>query len=292
MSSWVFKSEWSRGGRNLVLSLGYDEVLVWFFRPDIVEDRHLAAFGQVLDDAERARAGRFHFPADSRSYRCAHALGRCVLQAATGVQARDIRFRDNAHGKPELDGEPGVSGLRFNLSHTRGLVCCGITRNRDLGVDVECVSRDVDIDDLARRVFAPEEVVSLQGLGEEARCEAFYSIWVLKEAYTKAVGRGLSIPLDGFSIRLDPPCIEIGALLRGDPDAGSTDEWDVRLMHPVPGYVLAAAVRAAPGDGMLYRFCEMTPDALASLCGDPDRAEGGLPILDGGQDILPNMHGG
>ena len=63
-------------------------------------------------------------------------------------------------------------------------------------------------------------------------------------------------------------------------------------MHPVPGYVLAAAVRAAPGDGVLYRFYEMTPDALASLCDDPDGEEDGLPIIDCGLDILPNMHGG
>lgn len=242
-------------------------------RPDLIVSGHLQSFGRVLNDEERVRAERFHFSEDRRSYACAHALTRCALEAASGIPARDINFRTGHYGKPEIDGGTDKGGpekgrLRFNLSHSRGLVCCAVTRGRDVGVDVERVARDADIDGLARQVFAADEAAYLRQLEGCARRDAFFAIWTLKEAYTKAVGRGLSIPLDGFSVRLDPPSLVIGPSLLGDPKAGKGEDWQVRLAGPVAGHVLAVAVRAGPSGGVLYRFREVTPDALAALCAE------------------------
>ena len=227
---------------------------------------HLQAFGRVLNDEERARAGRFHFPEDRRSYICAHALTRCALEAVSGIPARDFAFRIGRYGKPELAEEPEQGRLRFNLSHSRGLVCCAVTRELDVGIDVEGSVRDVDVDGLAEQVFSADEVACLQQLVGCARREAFFAIWTLKEAYIKAVGRGLSIPLDAFSVCLDPPSLMIGAPLSGDPEAGSGEDWDVRLIRPVSAYTLAVVVRARLSRRLRYRFREVTPDTLAALC--------------------------
>ncbi len=227
---------------------------------------HLPAFRSVLNAEERARAGCFHFPEDQRSYICAHALTRCVLEAVSGTPARDFNFRVGHYGKPEIDEYPEQARLRFNLSHSRGLVCCAVSRERDVGIDVEWVGRDTDIDGLARKVFAADEVAYLGRLEGCARRDAFFAIWTLKEAYTKAVGRGLSIPLDGFSVCLDSLSLVIGQSLLDDPDAGNGADWQVRLAPPIPGYKLAVAVRAGRSGRMVYRFREVTPDALAALC--------------------------
>lgn len=232
---------------------------------------HLSAFGRVLNDEERARAGRFHFPEDRRSYVCAHALTRCALAAASGTPAPDFTFRVGLFGKPEIDEDAQKDGVRFNLSHARGLVCCAVTREKDVGIDVEQVTRDADIDGLAHQVFAADEVACLRRLEGSARRDAFFAIWTVKEAYTKAVGRGLSLPLDGFSVCLDPLSLVIGQLLLGDPEAGKGEDWQVRLSQPIPGYTLAVAVRTGPSGKVVYRFREVTPDALAALCCEPER---------------------
>ena len=246
-----------------------NEVEVWVLRPERITGGHFPAFDRVLNEEERARAMRFHFPEDRLSYICAHALTRCALEAASGTSARDFNFRIGRHGKPEIDEEPERGRLRFNLSHSRGLVCCAVTRERDVGIDVERISSNTDIDGLARQVFAADEVAYLGRLEGCARRDAFFAIWTLKEAYTKAVGRGLSLPLDGFSVCLDPLSLVIGQSLLGDPEAGNGADWHVRLARPIPGYRLAVAVRAGRSGRVSYRFREITPDALAALCCAP-----------------------
>ncbi|MEO9902234.1 4'-phosphopantetheinyl transferase superfamily protein [Nisaea sp.] len=243
-----------------------NEVEIWWLRPDLIVGGHLQSFDLVLNDEERIRARRFHFADDRRSYICAHALTRCALEAVSGISARDFVFRIGRHGKPEVDAEPEQGRLRFNLSHSRGLVCCAVTWELDIGIDVEGDVRDVDVGDLAAQVFAPDEVACLQRFTGRAHREAFFAMWTVKEAYTKAVGRGLSIPLDAFSVCLNPPSLMIGASLSADPEAGDGEGWSVRLARPVPGYTLAVVARGGSSGALRYRFREVTPDALAALC--------------------------
>ena len=254
-----------------------DDVRVWVLRPDLARAGHLSAFGRVLNEEERARAGRFHFLEDKKSYVCAHALTRCALADILGIAARNIDFRIERFGKPELETQPAQGRLRFNLSHSRGLVCCAITQERDVGIDVEGGARDLDIECLARQVLAEEELAILQQLKGHARRDAFLSIWTVKEAYIKAVGAGLSIPLNGFSVRLDPVSLVIGPSFRCDLTVGTGADWNIRLARPRAGYRLAVAVRTGATGLAKYRFSEITPDELAVLSGAP-RAPGRMPL--------------
>jgi 4'-phosphopantetheinyl transferase len=204
----------------------------------------LAAFRPLLDEAERARADRFHFAADRDAYATAHALLRVMLSKEAGIAPADWRFRAAHGGKPEIDPALGQPDLRFSLSHTRGMVACAVGRGHDLGVDVEACDPSHPALEVAQRFFAPAEAALLGRLPPAQRNVAFYRIWTLKEAYLKATGQGITGPLDSFAFTLDPVSIAFST-----PGSGQPDGWQFTEFRPGPGHRLALAIRrpaAAP----------------------------------------------
>jgi 4'-phosphopantetheinyl transferase len=181
---------------------------------DATDPEITARLAALLDDEERARAARFHFDRDRRTYIAAHALLRSVLAARTGIAPSILRFTAGARGKPELAAgqmpvlADGRSALRFNLSHTREAVAVAVTTDpacaaTDLGVDIEAADRLGDYDArIARSFFAEDEAAALEALPAAAeRARRFLTLWTLKEAVIKTTGEGLSQKLSGFSIR-------------------------------------------------------------------------------------------
>ncbi|MDQ1081823.1 4'-phosphopantetheinyl transferase superfamily protein [Pseudoroseomonas cervicalis] len=197
-----------------------------------------AAWLALLSPDEQARAARFHFAEDRRAYLAAHALARRMLAGASGRAPSSLRFVAGPAGRPELDPALGLPGLRFNLSHARGLVACALALEDDVGVDVEALSRAARVADLAARYFAPEEAAALARLPAERREAAFLRLWTLKEAFVKAIGQGLSFGLERFALRLDPP-----ALLRAPAEAGPVSGWAFHQAMPLPDHVLSVALR-------------------------------------------------
>jgi 4'-phosphopantetheinyl transferase len=217
------------------LQLAGDDVLVWFAEPEQITDPALAQrYFDLLDDGERAQHARFHFQRDRDLYLVAHALLRTTLSRLCAVDPRDWRFRTEEHGKPELAGP--VCDLRFNLSHTRGLVMLGVTRALDLGVDVERIDPTRSSDEIAERFFAPKEAAAVRG----APALRFFEYWTLKEAYLKACGVGLGLPLECFGFELAPPAprISFEPPIVDDPAC-----WQFVQLFPAEGHVAAVAVR-------------------------------------------------
>jgi 4'-phosphopantetheinyl transferase len=212
----------------------------------------LAACRPMLSAEERARTDRFRFERDATLYAAAHVLLRKML-AAHGVP--DPRFRVNAWGKPELDGADPA--LRFNLTHTRGLAACAVTPFGDLGIDAEAVDPAVDCLDLARHFFAPQEAAFLAGLPPDRRGVAFCRLWTLKEAFIKAVGQGLSIPLDAFSFTLDPVVFSCVPMLGQNPSA-----WRFATMALGARHRVAVALHQPQGGPMSLDHVAITPGAL------------------------------
>ena len=178
------------------------------------------ALADLLNDDERARAARFAFEADRRAYVAAHALLRFRLSRLIDGAPQDWRFATTAQGKPNLVEAP--RDLRFSLTHARDRVAVAICEGIDIGVDVEPGNRRAESLKLAERFFAQEEAAFLRALEGEARREAFFAIWTLKEAVVKATGQGLAGGLDGFVISLEP----LGITLR---DPAPPADW--RLAH-------------------------------------------------------------
>jgi 4'-phosphopantetheinyl transferase len=200
---------------------------------------------RLLSVDERIRADRFKFERHRRQYVFAHAMLRLALsRAAPNVAPSDWSFATGRHGRPFV-AAPATT-LHFSLSHSDGCVACVVSGHEAVGVDVETVSRRPAPLSTALRFFAPEEVEALRGLPEPDAIERFFDFWTLKEAYLKARGFGLNLPLDAFAMQVAPDDIQI----RFKPDiADDPKGWRFSLMSPSPSHRLAIAdgSRAAGG---------------------------------------------
>ena len=200
----------------------------------------LGALRELLDPREKARADRFLSGSVARRFIVSHAAVRRILSACTGQQAEDLEFEFNAHGKPALRNGPS-----FSLSHSGDLALCAVAASGELGVDVE-QCREARFLDLAQRFFSRAETEQLLGLHGDDLKAGFYACWTQKEAYIKAKGLGLALPLDRFSVELRP----------GFP-AGLTasafapgDETRFRFRHvPVPAGFAAAVALGGRDEG-------------------------------------------
>jgi 4'-phosphopantetheinyl transferase len=201
---------------------------------------------QSLSPDELERAGRFRFPKDRAHFVAAHGALRHILAGYLECRPAELRFSYGASGKPALAPGWGADTLRFNLSHSHGLALCAVALSREVGVDLEFVRPLLGDSAIPERFFSPAEVLALRALPAESQPEAFFNCWTRKEAYIKARGEGLSIPLDSFEVSLAPG--EPAALVKA-PDRS---RWSLRALVPAPGYV--AAVVAEGDDWRLRLF--------------------------------------
>lgn len=232
-------------------------VSVWWFDVSRVAESQWPALTARLGEAERARAQRFHFDHDRFSYVAAHALGRGLLAAWTGIAASIWDFAIDDFGKPEVAAPEWPRRLRLNLSHTRGLAAAVLTEENDVGVDVEWLDRRPVEDGLAQRYFAPTECAQLAAMAPQDRHHGFLSFWTLKEAYVKAIGKGLAQPLDSFAFTLDPLGIAFDDTLSDDPC-----RWWFRRLRPTPSHLLALALRHPQPDRVALEARALTADEL------------------------------
>lgn len=235
---------WLPPPQDLVLAPG--DVHVWRIELDLPGVDVAALNALVLAPDERLRVARFRRPIDGVRFCVARARLRQVLARYVGCGPSDITFVVDDRGKPHLapgiDRAGGVDAadLAFNLSHSGGLALVAVVRGCRVGVDVETGRGHNDLAAIAARYFSPKERAFLGGLGEEAWRDAFFVLWTAKEAYTKAIGAGLSA---GFT-RFDVDVHADGSLTLGGTiaDDTSTGAWSVRRLTPGPGYCGALAV--------------------------------------------------
>ena len=216
-----------------------DAVHVWRIALDI-GDAVLSRRRDSLADDERQRADRFHMEKHRRHFTAGRGALRTILAGYLGLRPEAIRFTYTSYGKPLLAG--AKEALRFNLSHSHGLALLAVTLSREIGVDIEFLRDNLERDGelLAERFFSPREVAVLRSLPAELRREAFFHCWTRKEAYIKAHGMGLSLPLDQFDMTLRPD--EPAALLATRHNPAEAQRWSMRSLLPADGYVGALAV--------------------------------------------------
>lgn len=190
-----------------------------------------------LDNEERARAGRLLREADRRQFIAAHTLLRVLLFWAAGTAPRDWRFIVGFHGKPALHPDHARSALTFNISHTSGAVACGIAPGCPIGVDIEDGERTGRHLDIAEAYFAPSEISCLRAAPARERPALFLLFWTLKEAYIKASGQGLSLPLDRFAVSLAPIAISFP-----EPGAGRPANWQFETVACTSRHRLSVAL--------------------------------------------------
>jgi 4'-phosphopantetheinyl transferase len=222
------------------LSLPENEVQLWRIELDAVAAGESRWRGMLCSE-EQARADRFHFARDRQNFSATRALLRILLGAYTECRPEQLIFGYGERDKPSLAGTQGGASVEFNVSHSgcRGLLA--FARGRELGVDIEQIRNNFDHQGLARRYFSAAEQQALSALPPAEKCAGFFRCWTRKEAYIKAHGAGLSLPLSAFDVSLIPD--EQNALLATRPDAGEAALWSLREVRAGEGYAAALCVR-------------------------------------------------
>ena len=220
------------------LSLPAHTVHVW--RADLgLEAAHLRRLEQNLSADERERASRFRFARDRDRFVGARGLLREILALYLNVTPGRLSFGYSAHGKPFLAGEER-STLRFNVTHSFDAMLLAIAHRREVGVDIEGVRNDgVAVEEIYETVLSEPEKQALARLGGEDKHTTFLRFWTLKEAYIKADGRGVSLPLERIDV--SAPEGRVAVLDQASGEWRTCPRWELRTLAPVPGYVAALA---------------------------------------------------
>lgn len=225
-----------KSGTIRPLALAKGEVHLW-----LVDLDEQLAFQhdhyRLLQQDERAKADRMATRTLFARQVAAHGCLRLLLADYLGVAAASIGFTSGTNGKPRLN--PALQNqLSFNLSHSEGIAIIGITNGAEIGVDIERVRPMPDRLPIARDFFTPSEFEQLVDMTEADSALAFLRCWTLKEAYVKATGEGLSMPLNSFEVSMDP----------GSPPrllqtaSGTPAEWSLHSFLPRAGYLAGVAV--------------------------------------------------
>jgi len=189
----------------VAILLNPGDVHVWHRATASIDAASLDADISLLSAGEKIRHARFMFERDKRDFAAAHGLLRRVLSMYADIAPADWQFDGAPNQKPCVAArQAGAPPLSFSLSHTHGFVACAAARGVDVGIDAESIDRIVDAHEVARRFFAPAEIAMLDACRDEPeRSRKFVELWTLKEAYVKAIGKGLIVPLDQFSFTID-----------------------------------------------------------------------------------------
>jgi 4'-phosphopantetheinyl transferase len=202
----------------------------------------LHRFEAALAADEKARAQRFVFQPDRNSYIAARGVLRELLGRYLKKGPSEIEFDYGAQGKPALRSGWSQSGVQFNVSHSHGMALFAFAVARQVGVDVELVRPDFAGEKIAERFFSPQEVRELRSLPAAVQDDGFFLCWTRKEAYIKARGEGLQIPLKSFHVSLTP----------GKParlQADDSSRWSLRSLRLEGRYVGAVV-----GEGKVWKL--------------------------------------
>jgi 4'-phosphopantetheinyl transferase len=210
------------------------EVHVWRIDLDCAATS-AAALRATLSLEEKQRAARFRSLELCERWTVARGALRCILATYARREPSALVFREGPHGKPALTWP--VEDIPFNLSHTCGLALVAIAGSGRVGIDAETVRSEIEVEDLSRRFFAPAEAAEILALSPDARLAAFFTCWTRKEAFVKALGGGLSVPLDRFqvSVRSDQPARLLWV------DGEESDQWSLLDINE-PGVAAALVV--------------------------------------------------
>ena len=189
-------------------------------------------FWEMISPDERVRHARFYFERDKNAFLIARGTLRQLLGNYIGVKPEAICFAYNEWGKPSLS-ESIATGLKFNIAHSEGIALFAFSAGRELGVDVEFHRDNIDFDELANSVFSERERSAFLALPQNQKKTAFFAIWTRKEAYIKARGKGLAIPLESFDVSQDLENAEIFEVrdLEGDKDRWALQNLEVAYQY-------------------------------------------------------------
>lgn len=184
-----------------MIKLPDNEIHLWFTFPHHITDKHLlTCYQQFLAGKEHQRWQQFHFEKHQHQYLITRALVRTTLSRYANTEPKLWQFSKNKQGKPAISPP---QKLFFNLSNTETLIVCAVSRQRNIGIDVESLHHKANIINIAKRFFSRQEIDALLACPKLQQRSRFFQYWTLKESYIKACGKGLSLSLKQFSFSIN-----------------------------------------------------------------------------------------
>jgi 4'-phosphopantetheinyl transferase len=238
--------KWHDGPATPAISA--NEVHIW--KVDL-SSRLSAELDSVLSADEEERASRFHFERDRKRFKIAHGSLRMILSGYLKLAPAQLTFDQTDYGKPFLTNIE-AAGFLFNMSHSGDLALIAVARDREVGIDIELVRPDFATMEVAEHFFSVAEIYTLSGLDPHLRTSAFFNCWTRKEAYVKARGEGLSMPLDQFDVSLAPGVAT--AMLGNRIDESERSRWFFQNLEVAPNYAGALVVEALTSEPLLSCF--------------------------------------
>jgi 4'-phosphopantetheinyl transferase len=224
------------------MKLSPGKLCLWFtFLNEIEDGKLLTEYRALLPADEVERLERYRFDTHKKRYLAGRALLRTILSHYTGMNPASIRLAREGHGRPYLPQTGKHPSPQFSLSYTDGLVAVALVAEGLVGLDVENISAPIDCLEIAAAYFSPTEYHELAQLPGSLMKKRFFEFWTLKEAYLKARGLGLNLPLEEVSFTFPE---KISEPIQSASTARQEDRnWQLRLLNPSDLYQAALCVR-------------------------------------------------
>jgi 4'-phosphopantetheinyl transferase len=241
--------EWSR---TVPAKLNYsNEVHVWRVPLNLMTF-HIQNLRKILSVDELARASRFHFERDQKRFIASRGILRNILGHYLDKKPHTICFEYTKQGKPILSSQSGCSSIYFNLSHSDEFVLYAVTPDQNIGIDIECIRSDINMDQIAQSFFSQGEISSLKKAPKDLWPEVFFQYWTRKEAFLKALGEGISFPMEQCDVSLINGKVLSPVILPGNNEVSSC--WYIKDLFPGSGYAAAIAVGKANSDISYWHY--------------------------------------
>jgi 4'-phosphopantetheinyl transferase len=231
------KNQWQKGFPQLEIQP--DMIHVWRCSLDL-PSANLENLLGILQPDEFERAKKFYFEKDRNRFIAARSILRSILGLYLNENPDQIKIGYTSFGKPVLVPGSYFQNLHFNLSHSENLALLAIASEGNVGIDIEQIRYDLDIEALASRFFSKEEICVLEKMDAEKKMEVFFQLWTRKEAFLKATGKGLSFPMEHCDVssadnrNFSPVIIPI-------TDISDQSNWYVMDLEPAKEYMAAIA---------------------------------------------------
>jgi 4'-phosphopantetheinyl transferase len=239
--------------------LVHDDVHIWSASLEQPAEYREKLF-LLLSFDERTRVERFYFEKDRNRYIIGRGLLRILLGGYLGLNPSTIQFTYGAYGKPALAEEVHGRALEFNVSHSNDMAVYIFTWDQPVGIDIEYIHSMKDMDDFALRFFTPDECALIRSLPMAQKQKTFFKLWTCKEAYLKAYGSGLTVPLNQVEVSFATEETASFTSIGGDREQAA--RWYLDIFNPVPGYQAALAVERQNGQIM---FQELITENLTEI---------------------------
>lgn len=218
------------------LTLSDEEAHIW--RADLEHDVCFqSSYLKILSPDEKNRAQKFRFTRDSRNFIIARGILRSLIGKYLEINPAEISFQYSEFGKP---GIADNHSLQFNISHSQNIALFAFIKKHHVGVDVEFVNPAIDVKDIAEKFFSTNEIMKLLALPEKQQTLGFFNCWTRKEAFIKAVGEGLSFPLNKFEVSLEPD--KPAKLLAAEWEPKDVSKWSIYSISPGLNFVGSLAI--------------------------------------------------